>query len=39
MRWKLIILGGLAFYVAMWLISMATGPLIHEGILKATYQG
>ena len=38
MRWKLIILGGLAFYVAMWLISMATGPLIHEGILKATYQ-
>lgn len=38
MRWKLIILGGIAFYAAMFLISLATGPLIHEGLLKATYQ-
>lgn len=38
MRFKLIILGGLAFYAATWLVSMASGPLIHEGLLKATYQ-
>lgn len=38
MRFKLIILGGLAFYAATWLVSMVSGPLIHEGLLKATYQ-
>lgn len=38
MRWKLILLGGLAFYVAMFLISMATGPVIHEGLLKELYK-
>ena len=38
MKWKLIILGGLAFYVAMFIISFATGMVIHEGVLDATYR-
>lgn len=38
MRWKLILLGGLAFYVAMFLLTFATNPLIHEGYLKPFYQ-
>ena len=38
MRWKLILLGGLAFYAAMWIVSMASSPMVHEGLLKATYQ-
>lgn len=37
-NWKLIILGGLAFYVVTFIISFATGPLIHEGYLKPEYQ-
>lgn len=37
MNWKLIILGGLAMYILMFIISMATGPLIHEGAMKQTY--
>ena len=37
MNWKLIILGGLAMYIVMFIISMATGPIIHEGVLKQTY--
>ena len=31
---KVILLGGLAMYVAQWIVSMATGALIHEGILN-----
>jgi hypothetical protein len=34
---KVIFLGGLVFYVAMFVFSMVTGPLIHEGTLKALY--
>ena len=37
MHWKLIVVGGLAFYVVMFLVSFITGPLIHEGILKVPY--
>ncbi|MFQ5528517.1 MAG: hypothetical protein ACE5GX_19965 [Thermoanaerobaculia bacterium] len=37
MNWKLIVLGGLAFYVTMFVIAMATGPLLHEGILDPLY--
>jgi hypothetical protein len=37
MNWKLIILGGLAMYVVMFIISMLTGPIIHEGVLKESY--
>lgn len=38
MNWKLIILGGLAFYVVMFVVSFATGPIIHEGILDEPYR-
>ena len=37
MNWKLIILGGLAMYVVMFLVSFATGPIIHEGVLAQAY--
>ena len=35
---KVILLGGLAMYVAEFLLSMATGGVIHEGILTELYQ-
>jgi hypothetical protein len=38
MNWKLIILGGLAMYVVMLVISFATGPIIHEGVLEQVYK-
>ena len=38
MNWKLIILGGLAFYVVMFIISFPSGMVIHEGILDAPYR-
>jgi len=34
---KVILLGGLAMYITQFLISMATGGFIHEGILKELY--
>lgn len=34
---KVILLGGLAMYVAQWLISMVSGGIIHEGILTELY--
>lgn len=37
MNFKLIALGGLAFYVMTWVISMITGPLIHQGVLADAY--
>ena len=37
MNFKLIIVGGIAMYAVMFVISMATGPLIHEGLLDAMY--
>ena len=38
MNWKLIILGGLAFYVVMFIISIPSGMLIHNGVLDAPYR-
>jgi hypothetical protein len=38
MNWKLVLGGGLAWFVASWGASMATGPLIHEGVLAEAYQ-
>ena len=35
MNWKLIILGGLAYYAAAFVVSMPGGALIHEGVLGA----
>lgn len=36
--WKLVVLGGLAFYVVTFLASFATGPVIHANILMDTYR-
>jgi hypothetical protein len=36
--WKLVVLGGLAFYVVTFLASFATGPIIHNRILMDTYR-
>ena len=39
MRWKLIILGGLAFYVTMTILDFAViAPVIHNNLLKAEYK-
>ena len=38
MNWKLIFLGGLALYLVTFVIGMATGPLIHEGLLEPDYK-
>jgi len=35
---KLILIGGVVYYIAQWIISMATGMFIHEGVLDAAYQ-
>jgi hypothetical protein len=35
---KVIVVGGLAMYVAQFALSMITGPVIHEGILTELYQ-
>lgn len=35
---KIIFAGGLAMYVAQFVISMATGPIIHNGILNDAYR-
>ena len=35
---KLIIVGGLVYYVVQLIISFITGPLIHEGVLTEAYQ-
>ena len=38
MKWKCVIVGGLVFWIATNIVGFVTGPLIHEGVLKATYQ-
>ena len=38
MRWKLVLVGGLVFFAVSFLVSFGTGQLIHEGVLKSTYQ-
>lgn len=38
MNLKLTLIGGLAFYLATWALSMVTGPLIHEGVLVEAYK-
>ena len=35
---KVILLGGVAFYAAQWLVGMVSGPLLHQGILTEAYQ-
>jgi hypothetical protein len=36
-NWKLIVVGGLVFYITMFVVSFATAPIIHEGILESAY--
>lgn len=38
MNWKAVILGGLAYYAAAFVVSMVGGVLIHEGVLDAAYK-
>jgi hypothetical protein len=38
MNWKVIVIGGVLLYVATFIVSMITGPLIHNGILLDDYQ-
>lgn len=38
MNWKVVFLGGLAYYVAAFIVSMAGGAIIHEGILDEAYR-
>lgn len=37
LNFKVIIAAGLAMYVAQFVVSFVTGPLIHEGVLKEPY--
>ena len=38
MNWKLVFIGGVAYYVAAFIVSMASGTLIHEIILDEAYR-
>jgi len=36
-NWKLIVVGGTVFYAAQWVVGMATGVFIHNGVLVPYY--
>jgi hypothetical protein len=38
LNWKIIIGGGVLMYVVQFIVSFATGPLIHEGVLEPLYK-
>jgi hypothetical protein len=38
MNARLIVVGGIAFYIVTWLVSFVSGPLIHNGVLAETYR-
>jgi hypothetical protein len=40
MNWKIVFIGGVAYYATMFIVSMATGYFIHSpsGVLYETYQ-
>ncbi len=38
MNWKLILLGGLAWYVVTFIAGIGTVTVIHDGILRPTYK-
>jgi hypothetical protein len=38
LNWKLILGGGLVWFVVTWAVSMATGQFIHQGVLEETYR-
>ena len=35
---KTVLIGGIVFYAASWVIGFGTGALIHEGVLDAAYR-
>ena len=37
MNWKIVVIGGLAFFVTMFALSFITGMVIHNGILDEAY--
>ncbi len=37
-NWKVIFIGGLVMYIGQFIASMATGALIHEGVLEGLYK-
>ena len=37
LSWKVVLLGGLAYYAVQWIIGMPIGMLIHNGILEPVY--
>lgn len=37
MNWKVVVLGGLAYFVTVFIVSMVTGMVIHEGVLGEAY--
>jgi hypothetical protein len=38
LNFKVILIGGLLMYVAQFALGIATGPLIHEGVLEQPYK-
>jgi hypothetical protein len=38
LNFKVIVLAGLAMYVAQFIVGFLTGPLIHDGVLEELYQ-
>lgn len=38
MNWKIVVIGGLVYYVVVFISSMITGMIIHEGLLEAAYE-
>ena len=38
MNWKLILVGGVVYYAAHWLIAPISMPLIHDGVLADDYE-
>lgn len=37
MNWKLILIGGIVFFIVQFLVSMVTGTVIHGNVLAETY--
>lgn len=38
MNLKVILIGGVVYYAAQWVVGFITGPLVHNGILADAYQ-
>jgi hypothetical protein len=38
MNWKFILIGGVVLFVVFFALSFITGPVIHDNILKETYE-